>query len=120
VISRVAANGARGARPGHHQRAVRKKRLTGRERTTYGSATPATQVTYRARATCHAESSSARRPGPAGPDRTILTCCELAKISTLAAATLRAMGCPRAVALDGGFKAWREAGHPLEFTAAGG
>ncbi len=56
------------------------------------------------------------------PDPTahVLACCELGKISTLAAGTLRAMGCPRAVALDGGFKAWREAGHPLEFTAAGG
>ena len=32
---------------------------------------------------------------------------------TLAAATLRAMGYTRAVALDGGFKAWREAGHPM-------
>src|SRR5207247_9073704 len=52
------------------------------------------------------------------PDPTahVLACCELGKISTLAAGTLRAMGCPRAVALDGGFKAWREAGHPLAFT----
>ena len=50
------------------------------------------------------------------PDPTvrIVTCCEFGKISTLAAATLRAMGYTRAVALDGGFKAWREAGHPLE------
>jgi glyoxylase-like metal-dependent hydrolase (beta-lactamase superfamily II)/rhodanese-related sulfurtransferase len=50
------------------------------------------------------------------PDPTcrILTCCEFGKISTLAAATLRSMGYARAVALDGGIRAWREAGYPLE------
>ena len=48
------------------------------------------------------------------PDPTvrILTCCELGKISTLAAATLRELGYMRATALDGGLKAWREAGYP--------
>jgi glyoxylase-like metal-dependent hydrolase (beta-lactamase superfamily II)/rhodanese-related sulfurtransferase len=51
------------------------------------------------------------------PTTRILTCCEFGKISTLAAATLRAMGYTRAVALDGGLKAWREAGYPLEHTA---
>jgi glyoxylase-like metal-dependent hydrolase (beta-lactamase superfamily II)/rhodanese-related sulfurtransferase len=50
------------------------------------------------------------------PDPTvrILTCCEFGKLSTLAAATLRDLGYRRAVALDGGMLAWREAGHPLE------
>ena len=48
------------------------------------------------------------------PTRRILTCCELGRISTLAAATLRTMGFQRAVALDGGMQAWREAGYPLE------
>ena len=50
------------------------------------------------------------------PDPTvrILTCCEFGKISTLAAATLRELGYLRAVALDGGIKAWRDAGYPLE------
>ena len=48
------------------------------------------------------------------PTRRILTCCELGQISTLAAATLRSMGFQRAVALDGGMKAWREAGYPME------
>jgi rhodanese-related sulfurtransferase len=50
------------------------------------------------------------------PDPTvrILTYCEFGKISTLAAATLRELGYTRAVALDGGIKAWREAGYPLE------
>ena len=36
-----------------------------------------------------------------------------ASISTLAAATLRAMGYQRAVALDGGMEAWSEAGFPV-------
>jgi len=50
------------------------------------------------------------------PDPTvrILTVCEFGKISTLAAATLRELGYGRAAALDGGMKAWREAGYPLE------
>jgi glyoxylase-like metal-dependent hydrolase (beta-lactamase superfamily II)/rhodanese-related sulfurtransferase len=50
------------------------------------------------------------------PDPTvrILTCCEFGKISTLAAATLRELGYLRVAALDGGVKAWREAGYPLE------
>jgi rhodanese-related sulfurtransferase len=47
------------------------------------------------------------------PTRRILTCCELGYISTLAASTLRDMGFLHAVALDGGMKAWREAGYPV-------
>jgi glyoxylase-like metal-dependent hydrolase (beta-lactamase superfamily II)/rhodanese-related sulfurtransferase len=48
------------------------------------------------------------------PTVRILTACEFGRISTLAAATLRQLGFQRAVALDGGMKAWREAGYPLE------
>jgi glyoxylase-like metal-dependent hydrolase (beta-lactamase superfamily II)/rhodanese-related sulfurtransferase len=50
------------------------------------------------------------------PDPTfrIVTCCEFGKISTLAAQTLRQLGFTRAVALDGGMVAWREAGYPTE------
>lgn len=48
------------------------------------------------------------------PTRRILAYCELGRISTLAAATLREMGFQRAVALDGGIKAWREAGYPVQ------
>lgn len=48
------------------------------------------------------------------PDLEILTVCELGKISTLAAATLRQLGFRRAIALDGGMKAWREGGYPIE------
>ena len=47
------------------------------------------------------------------PTRRILTCCEFGRISTLAAATLRDLGFLRAVALDGGMKAWKEAGYPV-------
>ena len=46
------------------------------------------------------------------PTRRIVCYCEFGRISTLAAATLREMGYRRAVALDGGMKAWREAGFP--------
>lgn len=48
------------------------------------------------------------------PGRRIVVYCELGVISTLAAATLKDMGFDRAVALDGGFKAWRESGYPQE------
>lgn len=50
------------------------------------------------------------------PDPTvrILTCCEFGKISTLAAATLKQLGFRRAVALDGGMKAWRDAGFAIK------
>ena len=50
------------------------------------------------------------------PDPTprILAYCEVGRISTLAAATLREMGYQRAVALDGGMMAWREAGFPTK------
>jgi rhodanese-related sulfurtransferase len=50
------------------------------------------------------------------PDPTlrIVAYCEFGKISTLAAATLRQLGFMRAIALDGGMKAWRDGGYPVE------
>lgn len=48
------------------------------------------------------------------PSLRILSYCEVGKISTLATATLRHMGFTRAVALDGGMKAWKERGFPVE------
>jgi glyoxylase-like metal-dependent hydrolase (beta-lactamase superfamily II)/rhodanese-related sulfurtransferase len=53
------------------------------------------------------------------PDPTlrIVVYCEFGKISTLAAATLRQLGFMRAVALDGGMKAWRDGGFPVETAA---
>ncbi|RZU02787.1 MBL fold metallo-hydrolase [Rivibacter subsaxonicus] len=47
------------------------------------------------------------------PTARIVTCCEFGRISTLAAATLRSMGFQRVAALDGGMKAWLEAGYPV-------
>ncbi len=56
------------------------------------------------------------RVNEALPDPTlrIVAYCEVGKISTLAAATLRRMGFMRAIALDGGMKAWSEKGFPVE------
>ena len=54
------------------------------------------------------------------PTARILTYCQLGKVSTLAAATLRMMGYTRAVALDGGFDAWVQAGLPLEKEKSAG
>jgi glyoxylase-like metal-dependent hydrolase (beta-lactamase superfamily II)/rhodanese-related sulfurtransferase len=48
------------------------------------------------------------------PTTRIVTVCEFGKISTLAAVTLRELGFLRASALDGGMKAWRESGFPIE------
>lgn len=52
------------------------------------------------------------------PDPTvrIVVYCEFGKISTLATATLRELGFVRAVALDGGMKAWRDAGYGVELS----
>jgi glyoxylase-like metal-dependent hydrolase (beta-lactamase superfamily II) len=47
------------------------------------------------------------------PGVRILAYCEFGKISTIAAATLRSMGFRGAIALDGGIRAWKDAGHPL-------
>jgi glyoxylase-like metal-dependent hydrolase (beta-lactamase superfamily II)/rhodanese-related sulfurtransferase len=48
------------------------------------------------------------------PSTRVLVYCEFGKISTLAAATLRQMGFTSAVALDGGWRDWVEAGAPVE------
>jgi len=48
------------------------------------------------------------------PTRRIVVYCEFGRISTLATATLRSMGYQRAVALDGGLRAWRESGYPVK------
>lgn len=53
------------------------------------------------------------------PTRRIVVYCEYGKISTLAAAMLRRLGFGRAVALDGGFRQWREGGLPVEGEAGG-
>jgi glyoxylase-like metal-dependent hydrolase (beta-lactamase superfamily II)/rhodanese-related sulfurtransferase len=59
------------------------------------------------------------RVNEALPDPTvrIVVCCEFGRISTLAASTLHSMGFQRAVALDDGLQAWREAGYPVRAGA---
>lgn len=52
------------------------------------------------------------------PGVRVLAYCEFGKISTIAAATLRSMGFTGALALDGGIRAWREAGLPIETGSA--
>ena len=47
------------------------------------------------------------------PTKRIVVCCELGKISILAAATLRELGFVHAVALEGGLEMWRGANLPL-------
>jgi glyoxylase-like metal-dependent hydrolase (beta-lactamase superfamily II)/rhodanese-related sulfurtransferase len=51
------------------------------------------------------------------PTRRIVVVCEFGVVSTLAAATLRDLGFPRAVGLEGGMKAWRERSLPTETDA---
>ncbi len=51
------------------------------------------------------------------PTMRIVSYCEFGKVSTLATDTLRQMGYARAVALDGGFSAWRAQDLPLELDA---
>lgn len=48
------------------------------------------------------------------PTRRIVVYCEFGRVSMLATATLRQMGFRGAVALDGGMKAWREAGYAVK------
>jgi glyoxylase-like metal-dependent hydrolase (beta-lactamase superfamily II) len=48
------------------------------------------------------------------PGVRVLVYCEFGRISTLAAGTLQSMGFGSAIALDGGIRSWREAGHPIE------
>ncbi len=54
------------------------------------------------------------------PATRLVVYCDLGKISTLAVATLRAMGYLRAAALDGGLRAWKEAGFPVTSGDAAG
>jgi rhodanese-related sulfurtransferase len=52
------------------------------------------------------------------PNVRIVTYCEVGKISTLAAATLKEMGFPNVMGLDAGIKTWIERGYPTESNAA--
>ena len=50
----------------------------------------------------------------ADPRRQLIVMCDAGYQSSLAAATLQALGHARATDLDGGFQAWRAAGLPVE------
>ena len=52
-------------------------------------------------------------PSAPGPDAHVILMCNEGYASSLAAATLQAMGFARATDLDGGFQAWRAAGLPV-------
>src|SRR3954451_5582862 len=58
--------------------------------------------------------SQHRTPELADPDAHVIVMCDEGYQSSLAAATLRQLGIRRATDLDGGFQAWRAAGHPVE------
>jgi rhodanese-related sulfurtransferase len=47
-----------------------------------------------------------RLPEVTGPDQPIVLVCDEGYASSLAAATLRELGCPAATDLDGGYQAW--------------
>jgi rhodanese-related sulfurtransferase len=48
------------------------------------------------------------------PERLVIVMCDEGYQSSLAAASLQDVGLPRATDLDGGFRAWRAAGLPVE------
>ena len=58
-----------------------------------------------------------RIPEVEGYDQTVIVFCDAGYASSLAAASLQAVGLSRATDLDGGYQAWRAAGLP---TAAAG
>jgi rhodanese-related sulfurtransferase len=57
--------------------------------------------------------SAHRVPEVTGPDQVVIVVCDAGYASSLAAASLQAVGLPRATDLDGGFRAWRAAGFPV-------
>jgi rhodanese-related sulfurtransferase len=58
--------------------------------------------------------SDHRDPELADPESHVILFCNEGYQSSLAAATLQELGISRATDLDGGFQAWRAAGHPVE------
>jgi rhodanese-related sulfurtransferase len=57
--------------------------------------------------------STHRVPEVTGPDQVVIVVCDAGYASSLAAASLQAVGLPRATDLAGGFRAWRAAGFPV-------
>ncbi len=65
-----------------------------------------------------ADPSSPYHRDQLSPDRRIILHCAAGGRSALAAATLQEMGYERVAHLDGGIRAWKEAGKPVEGQAA--
>jgi rhodanese-related sulfurtransferase len=59
-------------------------------------------------------SSDHRLPGAPGRDAMVIVLCSQGYSSSLAAASLRALGFGRATDVEGGFEGWRDAGLPVE------
>ena len=57
--------------------------------------------------------SEHRIPEVTGPEQVVIVVCDAGYASSLAAASLQAVGLPRATDLDGGYQAWRAAGLPV-------
>jgi rhodanese-related sulfurtransferase len=57
--------------------------------------------------------SDHRIPEITGREQVVIVVCDAGYASSLAAASLQAVGLPRATDLDGGFQAWRAAGRPV-------
>ena len=55
-----------------------------------------------------------RDPRVSDPVRRVIVMCDAGYQSSLAAATLKELGLEQATDLDGGFRAWRDAGLPVE------
>src|SRR6516162_4143850 len=62
-------------------------------------------------------SSPARVPEAAGYDVTWIVCCDEGYSSSIAAASLQALGLSNATDVTGGFRAWRAAGLPVVKSA---
>lgn len=61
----------------------------------------------------YADPTSPYHREPLDPSKRVILHCASGGRSALAAATLRQMGYERIAHLDGGFKAWKEAGKPV-------
>lgn len=61
----------------------------------------------------YADPTSPYHREPLDPSKRVILHCASGGRSALAAATLRRMGYERVAHLDGGFKAWKEAGKPV-------
>lgn len=64
----------------------------------------------------HADPETPYHLEPLQPTRPVLVYCAKGSRSALACLTLQQLGYREVVNLDGGFEAWRQAGHPIDQT----